>query len=276
MLTPARERLVENAVRDLASPHALARQRAFAVLENQGRYAEPVLRRVLETTKDARTRALVRRLLLTPFVTELRTAAASTTATDGRKTSDDMAAGDPIHVRARLAILLRDAGLTDQARAEARTVLAALNARPAPDPTRADARHALRSLARAHEASGDEWAATDAYARFVRFGAQVKTAKAGACTGCHVMQSDGGPRADMRFFRDWWAGERFAQTAARSGQRSALIAAAKTTLQRNPNDPAAQLQLAYLYAGDPAKQAQVRKLWAALEAKTASTIASRR
>jgi hypothetical protein len=80
----------------------------------------------------------------------------------------------------------------------------------------------------------------------------------------------------MRFFRDWWAGERFAQATARSGRRSALIAAANAALQRNPNDPAAQLQLIYLYASDPAKQAQARRLWAALEAKTAPTIASRR
>lgn len=261
MLTPERERRAEEAVRALAASDPKARALAFAFLQAQGRYAEPVLRRVLQSTKDAQTRALVRRLLLTPFVTELRTAAEARVGVPEQTADGD---ADPIHVRARLATLLRDSGLANEAKTEARAVLAALAARTPPPMNRSEARHHLRSDARALEASGDDRRAANAYARFVRFASQVKTADAGACTGCHVMQSDGGPR-DMRFFRDWWAGHRFARTAARSGQRRALVAAAEAALKANPKDAAAQLQLAYLYENDPAKKARVAGLWARLE-----------
>ena len=44
---------------------------AFAFLREQGRYVEPIIRRVQKTTTDENVRILCRRLLLTDFVTDL-------------------------------------------------------------------------------------------------------------------------------------------------------------------------------------------------------------
>ena len=47
VLTPERERLAENSVRDLSSANAETREAAFNTLRDQRRYVEPILRRVL-------------------------------------------------------------------------------------------------------------------------------------------------------------------------------------------------------------------------------------
>src|SRR5262249_20696299 len=74
LLSPERERAAERAVAGLASPDPEARARAYDFLRDQGRYVEPVVRRVVAATRDERVRTLGRRLLLTDFVTELRAA----------------------------------------------------------------------------------------------------------------------------------------------------------------------------------------------------------
>ena len=51
-----------------------ARDRRSRRCAREGRYVEPIVRRTLSTSTDERVRALCRRLLLTDFVTELRTA----------------------------------------------------------------------------------------------------------------------------------------------------------------------------------------------------------
>ena len=54
LLTAERERLAENAVRDLASGDSGKRQQAFRFLHEQGRYVEPIVRRVMKTTNERR------------------------------------------------------------------------------------------------------------------------------------------------------------------------------------------------------------------------------
>src|SRR5262249_9581956 len=142
LLTPARERLAEAAVRDLGAADAATRARGFAVLRDQGRYVEPIVRRVVGTTADERVRALGRRLLACDVVPEHR--AVVHAAADGRRLRDD-----PVDVRAQLAVLLRQVGLEAEARAEGDQVLAALRARPAAAFDRPEARHDLRAGARA-------------------------------------------------------------------------------------------------------------------------------
>jgi hypothetical protein len=111
MLTPERERLAEAAVRSLAHPDAARREQAFAYLREQGRYVEPIIRRVRNTTTDGNVRLLCRRLLLTDFVTELR--AAVHNAADGKRLNVD-----PRLLRAHLSQLLHELGLQPEASAE--------------------------------------------------------------------------------------------------------------------------------------------------------------
>ena len=253
VLTPDRERRAEAAVRDLASPDEQRRGRAFAILANEGRYVEPIVRRTLQASTDERVRGLSRRLLSTDFVTDLRTAL--TSASTGARVYEE-----PVYVRAQLASLLRDVGLPEQAQAEGKAALAVLERRPLPRMSDHNARHLLRGLARAHEGAGNDGMALKWYADFVRFGSQTRQ-----CGGCHVLE---GPR-DMSFFRDWWAGRRFAAAAERTGQVASLIGSHESALAAKPRDPAAQLALAYLYErrGDDAK---AQAMWKALERQEAA------
>src|SRR5206468_4275578 len=124
-------------------------------LRAQGRYIEPVVRRVLHFTKHERVERLCHRLLATDFVTEVRSALYA--PVDGSRPVDN-----PIQLRAQLAGLLRDVGLDDEAKVEGRRVLAEL--RPRVDSGKIDPHHDLRSLARATEAVGDDRGAADYYA----------------------------------------------------------------------------------------------------------------
>ena len=250
LLTPERERLAEAAVRDLGAPDAATRRRAFDALRAQGRYVEPIVRRVLGTSPDARVRDLCRRLLLTDFVTDLRSAVQA--PGDARQLADD-----PVHARAQLGALLREVGLPAEAEAEGRAVLAALAGRPAPPMDRDDARHYLRASARAAEAVGDDRDAADRYGRFIRFGSQV--GHVADCRGCH---HDAGPK-DMAWFRDWWAGKAFARAVERSGGLEAAIVGRAAELARSPDDDATRMMLAYLYERQ-GKPARARAMWAAL------------
>src|SRR5262249_22109514 len=67
MLTAEREKRSEQAVSRLASLAPAIREQAFAYLREQGRYVEPIVRRVLKTTADPTVRTLCRRLLYTDF-----------------------------------------------------------------------------------------------------------------------------------------------------------------------------------------------------------------
>jgi hypothetical protein len=115
MLTPEREQLAESAVRSLSDANATKREEAFAFLREQGRYVEPIIRRVQKTTTDENVRILCRRLLLTDFVTDLR--AAVHNAADGKRLN-----ADPVVLRCHLDRLLRELRLNDQANAGGKTV----------------------------------------------------------------------------------------------------------------------------------------------------------
>lgn len=242
LLTPDRERRMESAIRDLASPDAAARERAFTALRGEGRYVEPIVRRTLQTATDERVRALCRRLLLTDFVTELRTAL--TDAETGEKTRSD-----PVFVRAQLASLLREIGLTEEAAQEGRAALARLEQLPGPRMSDHASRNLYRALARANEGAGNEAATLRWYGEFVRFGSQM-------CDGCHATE---GPR-DVSFFRDWYVGRKFGEYAVKTGEAPRLIAAHEATLAATPSSLASQLGLAYLYEarGDEEK---ARAMW---------------
>jgi hypothetical protein len=116
MLTPEREQLAEAAVRSLADPDAGKRELAFAFLREQGRYVEPIIRRVQKTTTDENVRILCRRLLLTDFVTDLR--AAVHNAADGKRLNVD-----PALLRGHLARLLHELRLDDEASTAAKAAM---------------------------------------------------------------------------------------------------------------------------------------------------------
>ncbi len=119
LLTEDRERAVAAAVERLADPDPAARRDAYQALLDQGRYAEPILRKVMRATQDPALATSCRRLLATEVVREIK--AAVNNAADGRRLVID-----PLALRAQLARLLRDIGSNDEARAEGTAVLAEL------------------------------------------------------------------------------------------------------------------------------------------------------
>jgi hypothetical protein len=231
LLTPEHERRAEAAIRDLASPDPGVRERAFALLRAEGRYVEPIIRRTMRTSTDERVRVLCKRLLLTDFVTELRTAISD--AETGERVRSD-----PAFVRAQLASLLREVGLTDQARHEGEAALTRLRQMRAPTMSDHASRDLYRALARASEGAGDDGEALKWYGAFVEFGSQARQ-----CSGCHTTE---GP-ADTSFFRQWYAGRKFGEYAKKTAAAPRLIAAHEATLTREPSNASAQLALAYLY-----------------------------
>lgn len=235
VLTPERERLVENAVRDLSSPNSETRTAAFDTLRDQGRYVEPVVRRVLAQTNDQSVKTLCRRLLATDFITDLRT------ALDG-PTTREKGFENPDFVRGRLASLLREAGLDEQAAAEGKKAIGELSKMEPPRMTESKSREYLRALALAKEGSGDASGAIEAYVTFIRFGSQVATLK--QCVNCHRGRE---APLDMAWFRNWWAGERFARLARESDQTEKLLSAQEATLRSDPRNASALLMSAYLY-----------------------------
>jgi hypothetical protein len=268
VLTPERERAAADAVRNLSSTDDAVRKGAYAFLRAQGRYLEPILRRTLRTTADSRVAERCRRLLLTDFVTELQSAlngGESGRQTHGlspqisqisqiRKPSSgglEMEKETELDARAQLAVLLRDVGLNEQAAAEARRILPDVRQMQAKKLTNSEYRPYARIHARTMEALGDEAGAAQWYARFVKFGSQSPS-----CGGCHFSQ---GPR-DMSFYRDWWAGRKYAYYTARAQTAEAAIAQLAAALKANPGDQAAKMMLAYLYEqkGDAAS---ADRLW---------------
>ena len=197
---------------------------------------------------------LCRRLLLSSLVTELRSAVnAPTTGAVVRENSD--------LVRAHLASLLREVGLDSEARAVAKAALPGLKkmeVRPFEDHR---ARHFLRANARVLEGLGDDRGAAQAYQKFIRFGAQLKADK--NCLRCH----DGmiAPK-EMAWFRDFWAGEKFARYEALGSSLEKAIGRHRRALESSPDDTGRQMMLGYLYKakGD---QEQAMNMWALVEGK---------
>lgn len=253
ILTPEREQKIETATRNLASPDSAVRGQAFQSLRGLGRYAEPALKRVLTKTTNETVRLLARRLLTTGFVTELR---ANVSTTDPKEKTVE----NPVFVRAQLASLLHEIGMADEAKAEATRALAELRNLPAPNLDEAKARHPLRAQARMMEGMGDTAGAATAYREFIRFGAQAlqKT----QCISCHRAFNTEGPK-DRTWFRDWWAGKRFAQHAMQAGIAEQVLAAAENPTTGSPGVD--QLLAAYLYEARGETQ-RAKQLWAAVEA----------
>ena len=249
LLDAARERRAEAAIRDLASPAADVRERAFDVLRAEGRYVEPIVRRALRTTSDDQVRTLSRRLLLTDFVTELRSAL--TDAQTGERVSTE-----PAYLRAQLASLLRDVGLTVEARQHGESALAELTQMR--EPTMHDhwSRQSFRALAWAHEGAGNDAKALEWYGRFVEFGSQVTGVGRGCAATCHVTM---GPR-DASFFHDWYAGRKFGELAVKTGAAPMLIAAHENALSATPGNVASRLSLAYLYEA-AGRNESAKELW---------------
>lgn len=258
LLTPEREKRAAWALRDLSSSESGVREKAFSYLQEQGRYVEPIIKRVLSSTSDEKTRTMCKRLLLTDFVTELRSALNS--ATDGSKLPQR-----PLWARAQLCSLLREVGLNAEARDEARPVLAEMSRMEAPNMQNHDARHYLRAYARAQEGAGNDTAAVDAYEKLVKFGS-----RAGTCGGCHEQE---GPRSN-EFFRDWWAGRKYAQYAARTGQTEKLINDKQSAVEKYPGNADARLMLAYLYEskGD---MANAERMWATIDPNRKARVAGK-
>ena len=71
LLTPEREQQVAQAVRQWAGTDSGRRETALNTLRAQGRYIQPILRRLARTTEDSAIREGCRKLLLTAWVNEL-------------------------------------------------------------------------------------------------------------------------------------------------------------------------------------------------------------
>ncbi len=279
VLTPERELEAANAVRDLGSMDERQRESAYTFLKEQGRYLEPILRRTLRTSSDSRVQATCKRLLLTDFVTELQSAVGSrggahslspqisqisqiengsnSDAKGGRETELD--------ARAQLAALLREIGLNDRGAAEARRILPEVQRMREPGLNQSEYRPYARIHARTMEALGDEAGAAQWYARFVKFGSQTAQ-----CGGCHGAQ---GPR-DMAFYRDWWAGRKYAYYTARTQTLKSAIAQQTAAVKADPRDPAAGMMLAYLseHKGDTAT---AERLWTLISGPAARPVSQR-
>jgi hypothetical protein len=250
LLDRARESRAEEAIGALASSDAQVRERAFELLRSEGRYVEPIVRRAAQISSDEQVRTLARRLLLTDFVTELRTTL--TDASTGERVSTD-----PVYIQAQLASLLREVGLTAEARKEGESALATLSHMPQPTMNAHESRHMFRALARANDGAGHDAEALRWYGQFVEFGSQFQQPK--MCAGCHTTM---GPR-DWSFFRDWYAGRKFGELAVKTGEAPRLIAAHQTVLSATPENRSSLLSLTYLYEAT-GETGKARDLWTKL------------
>jgi tetratricopeptide (TPR) repeat protein len=251
LMAPERERAAEAAISGLASPDPRVRSDAFATLRDQGRYVEPIVRRALESSSDEQVRTLARRLLLTDFVTDIRSSL--TSADDGRKLSQE-----PAFARAQLANVLREIGLRDEARQEGELALKELAVMPRPTLSDHASRNTYRALGRANEGAGRDAEALQWYREFVEFGSSFESQ---GCAWCHG--AGRGP-TDTSFFRDWWAGRKFAELAWRTGEAPRLIEAAEELAGKGTfNSLFVKLQLAYLYEGGD--KARAERLWAQID-----------
>jgi hypothetical protein len=253
LLSAERERLAETAVHNLASDIPDKRQEAFRFLHEQGRYAEPIIRRLLKSTKDDALRSLCRRLLLTEFVTELR--AIVHNSADGKRLNTD-----PTMLRAQLARLLREIGADEQARAEAEAVMGALKKRPVnPNQSLAVDHSALEIRAAAAEAVGDFRKASALYAQRVEL--QLKM-----ITSIDVNT--------IAWLRDWWVGHAYARCLLRTPRVDATIADLQRYLGQPPQrvsdiagERGMRVRLAFLLEGQ-GKTELAETQWLAIGGKS--------
>jgi hypothetical protein len=205
LLSAEREQLAEAAIQDLAGRDMARRHRAFEYLREQGRYVEPIIRRIDRTTGDSRVRTICRRLLATELVTELR--AAIHNASDGTRVVDD-----PLLIRAHLGRLLREIGMTAEAKVEGVAVWAAIRSRGGPPSSpAADDAGSLELQAAAFEASGNDRRAAELYAR--RIDGYVRSLKGVV------------PPSQIAWIRDWWVGRAYVSCMERSGKAGATVEA---------------------------------------------------
>jgi hypothetical protein len=253
LLSHEREVLAENAVRSLSSADPSRREQAFAFLREQGRYVEPIVRRVLRTTNDEGVRTLCRRLILSDFVTELRTTV--NRASDGARQQ-----GDPILLRAYLARLLREIGLADEARQHGTTLLALLKKiSPPPGQTPNSNADLLAVRAAAFEAMGEDKKAAATYARSI----ELRSRNITSFEPYQVFE-----------LRDWWAGRGYAQSIARCGKSESTIAALTSALSAGSPSPVAccnqniygRMLLGYLLDGC-ADSSAAEQTWSSLAGK---------
>ena len=270
LLSPERERLAEAAVRDLASPDPARRLAGFETLRDQGRYVEPIVRRVLKASVDETVQLLCRKLLLGEFVTELRAAVRSAPdrfALPQMKVLSE----DKAQVRAQLAGVLRSVGLDAEAMAEATLALADLKARGAMPPDTCGEKDDLKLTARAREGLGDDRGAARTYGRLIDLAAFAT--RKDDCRKCHQQQS--GP-IEVARLRGWWAGDGYVRSLERAGLRDpkaeALEAVEAKTLSKA--EVGVGLRLAYL-AEARGRHAEAEAIWERLEAEApASKVAA--
>jgi hypothetical protein len=256
LLTPERERLAEAAVRDLTSVESSKRLAGFGTLQQQGRYVEPILRRVFVTSKDKHVQTLVRRLLLAGFVTDLKSGLKPALA--GKLPEGMTWNEDPLHARARLAVLLREVGLDAEARAEGLAVSEQL-AKNAPVPADSCQAHIdLIPWAFALEGRRDDRGAADRYGQLIDLAGLA--ARREDCRRCHQQT---GP-IQTKMLPEWWAGESYARAVARIGDLKAAVAEQEATLARSPGDAGALLRIAYLKQA-LGRPAEARANWSKLE-----------
>jgi hypothetical protein len=224
LLSPEREQLAEAAVHDLAGPDPARRLEAYGYLRDQGRYVEPIVRRIAKTTQDEGIRTACRQLLLTEMVTDLRSAVHNAANGEPIKHNLMVVPPDPLLIRAQLSRLLREIGRPDEARAEAGAVWRVLRDRPE-DP------NTLEILAAVHEAQGDDRRAGESYARRLEM---------------HVKSFTPNVHPDLfPWLREWWIGRAYARCLVRTGQAESAIASLQERLERTSaeavNDPANRL-----------------------------------
>jgi hypothetical protein len=248
VLDRARELRAENAVRRLVGGSVARRDQAFQLLREEGRYVEPIIRRVRNTTGDAALRRACDSLLLTDFVTDLRTAL---DAPAERPLADRR-----VHVRAQLALLLRQVGDEAAASRLGEEVLRELGPLPSVTSRRSGDRHPLRAAARASEATGDPIRTRAAYERYLTWSAQVRSVD--TCRGCHI--GVGGP-TNMAWFRDWWAGRRYADLLADRGEAARELAALQGRAALTDSE---RLRLAFLL--ERTRDAKREAAWRDLDA----------
>ena len=248
LLSPAREQLAEAAIRNLSSAEPDLRNEAFAYLREQGRYVEPIIRRVLRTSHDDAVRTNCTRLLETEFVTELR--AAVHAATGNRLTVE------PLLLRAHLARLLREIGQDQEARAEGLAILGELQ-KPASLTGKNQENQAGRQEMRAAalEATGVDRSAALVYEERIR----------------EFVNSVGGRfnSTALPWYRDWWVGRGYGKSVVRSGEARQVAQKLESRLKGHASSRTdaellcSRLLLAYLHEARGA-QAEADRVWAAL------------
>jgi hypothetical protein len=248
LLTSEREQQAEQAIADLGSNDSAVRQEAFDTLEKQGRYVEPIVRRVMNATTNSQIKTLCQKLLTTEFVTELKSALKHVEGTSDRLEDN------PLHARAQLALLLSEIGQAGQAKEEGKAVLELLAKTSAPAMNDADFRSYARAHAKAMEATGDLKGSAEWYDKFVTFGAQALNTR--ECRFCH---RDSGPE-EAKWFRTWWAGPKYASyIAKKEGLQQAI-----SRLNKDQRNPAIGVKLAYLLEAN-GDMAAANTLWNQLE-----------